>query len=74
MFQIRASSCPGPQAGMPEADRVFHKYYRSPGARHQSGSGLGLFLVRGLVELMDGTVDFKACEGKAVFTLWLPAA
>ncbi len=62
------------QAGMPEADRVFHKYYRSPGARHQSGSGLGLFLVRGLVELMDGTVDFKACEGKAVFTLWLPAA
>ena len=60
-------------AGLPESDRVFDKYYRSPNARRQSGSGLGLFLVRGLVELMGGTVRYEAKSGDAVFTVWIPA-
>jgi signal transduction histidine kinase len=59
---------------MPDAGRVFDKYYRSLGARHQSGSGLGLFLVQGLLELMGGTVRFEARDGQAVFTMWVPAA
>jgi signal transduction histidine kinase len=63
---------PGP-AGLPDAGRLFQKYYRSPGARHQSGSGLGLFLVRGILELMQGTIRFEAREGRAVFEFWLPA-
>jgi signal transduction histidine kinase len=70
-WQVR--NHPG-QAGMPDAGRVFDKYYRSLGARHQSGSGLGLFLVQGLLELMGGTVRFEARDGQAVFTMWVPAA
>ena len=66
------SNVPGP-AGMPEPARLFEKYYRSPGARHQSGSGLGLFLVRGLLDLMGGTIHFEARDGRAVFEVWLPA-
>jgi signal transduction histidine kinase len=66
------SNVPGP-AGMPEPARLFEKYYRSPGARHQSGSGLGLFLVRGLLDLMGGTIHFDARNGRAVFDVWLPA-
>jgi signal transduction histidine kinase len=66
------SNVPGP-AGMPDPARLFEKYYRSPGARHQSGSGLGLFLVRGLLDLMGGTVQFQAQDGWAVFDVWLPA-
>ena len=67
------SNVPGP-AGMPEPERLFEKYYRSPDARHQSGSGLGLFLVRGLLGLMGGTIRFEARDGWAVFDVWLPAA
>jgi|GEM_PF-1794472 len=66
------SNIPG-QAGMPEIDRLFERYYRSPGARHQSGSGLGLFLVRGLLDLMQGSIGFEARDGRAVFRVWLPA-
>jgi signal transduction histidine kinase len=66
------SNLPGP-AGLPDAGRLFEKYYRSPGARHQSGSGLGLFLVRGLLDLMEGTIQFEVREGRVVFEFWLPA-
>jgi signal transduction histidine kinase len=68
----RVSNLPG-QAGMPEAGRLFEKYYRSPGARHQSGSGLGLFLVRGLLDLMGGNIRFDAEGERVVFRVWLPA-
>jgi len=64
---------PGP-AGMPAPGRLFEKYYRSPGARHQSGSGLGLFLVRGLLDLMGGSIRFEERDGQVVFEIWVPAA
>jgi K+-sensing histidine kinase KdpD len=35
-------------ASWPDADKVFKKYYRSAGAEAQSGTGLGLYLVRTL--------------------------
>lgn len=66
------SNIPG-QAGMPAIDRLFEKYYRSPGARQQSGSGLGLFLVRGLLDLLQGSVSFEVRDGRAVFKILLPA-
>ena len=68
----RVSNIPG-QAGLPDEGRLFEKYYRSPGARHQSGSGLGLFLVRGLLDLMDGAIRFEVEDGRVVFSVWLPA-
>jgi signal transduction histidine kinase len=61
-------------AGMPDPGRLFEKYYRSDGARHQSGSGLGLFLVRSLIDLMGGTIRFEEREGRVVFETWVPAA
>ena len=46
--------------GIPEADlgRLFERFYRASNARGRSveGSGIGLSLVRSLVELHDGTV------------------
>ena len=59
-------------AGLPAADRLFEKYYRSPQARRLSGSGLGLFLVKGLLTLMQGTIHYVAHDNRAVFSIWLP--
>lgn len=59
-------------AGMPDPERLFEKYYRSPGARRLSGSGLGLFLVKGLLALMQGTIRFDAQDAQVVFGIWLP--
>jgi signal transduction histidine kinase len=59
-------------AGMPDPERLFEKYYRSSGARRLSGSGLGLFLVKGLLTLMQGTIRFDAQAAQVVFGIWLP--
>jgi signal transduction histidine kinase len=60
------------QAGLPDAEKVFDKYYRSPQARRQSGSGLGLFLVKGLLAVMHGTIAYAPNEDAVVFRVWLP--
>ncbi len=69
LWQVRNTTGP---AGLPDAHRLFEKYYRSPRARRLSGSGLGLFLVKGLLDLMQGSIDYEAQEGEAVFSVWLP--
>jgi len=56
----------------PDADRLFEKYYRSASARRVAGSGLGLFLVNGLVELLKGTVNYRSQGDQVAFCLWLP--
>ena len=67
----QVSNAAGP-AGLPHADRLFEKYYRSPQARRQSGSGLGLFLVKGLLDLMQGRIAYETQIDRAVFSIWLP--
>ena len=58
--------------GLPEADKLFEKYYRSPLARKQSGSGLGLFLVKELLDLLNGKVTYAPSDGLVRFEIWLP--
>ena len=50
--------------------RVFSRFWRSgPGA----GSGLGMFIVRGVIDQHGGTIDIDdADEGGALIRLWLP--
>ncbi|MCS6915783.1 MAG: ATP-binding protein [Myxococcales bacterium] len=62
--------------GIPEADQpyIFERFRRveSPG-RKQGGAGIGLALVRELVELHGGTVSVRSRPGEgACFTLRLP--
>ena len=59
--------------GWPEANELFKKYYRSPLARKQSGSGLGLFLVKALLELLNGKVTYAPSDAMVRFEIWLPA-
>ena len=59
--------------GWPETNKLFEKYYRSPLARKQSGSGLGLFLVKALLELLNGKVTYAPSDAMVRFEIWLPA-
>ena len=60
-----------------DLERVFERFYRSDGARQRdhSGAGLGLALVKELVEVMGGTVGAESEPGSGSrFTLSLPRA
>ena len=70
-WALRVGNPPG-QAGWPQAERLFVKYYRSPGAQRQSGTGLGLFLARSLALQLGGQLDYRPDNGKICFELWLP--
>lgn len=63
--------------GLPDASRVFDKYYRAEGAHRRTGSGLGLYLVKSLAEHTGGGITHRVdtdARGtpQAVFELWLP--
>jgi signal transduction histidine kinase len=65
------------EAGAPEVQKVFTKYYRSKGAHRRPGSGLGLFLVAGWTKTLGGNVSYEQIDGAngkpfVRFSLWLP--
>jgi signal transduction histidine kinase len=70
-ISISVQNLPG-VAGWPDATQVFQKYYRSAQAHHQTGSGLGLYIVSGLAKLLGGEVHYAPSETHVRFTLWLP--
>lgn len=60
-----------------DQERLFEKFWRSEdmAVRAQSGTGLGLFIVKELVERMGGTLDVTSKIGRGTtFTFTLPLA
>lgn len=63
--------------GIPEKDmkRMFEKYFRASNATSMKpdGNGLGLYIAKGLIELMGGTISMQSLEGKGTtVTIRLP--
>jgi PAS domain S-box-containing protein len=57
-----------------ERERIFRKFYRGE-ASGRGGTGLGLFIVQGLVEAMGGTISVESTEGAgSSFSIELPLA
>lgn len=59
-----------------ERDRIFDKFYRIPNSdpwKH-GGTGLGLALVKKLLERLNATIRVESSEGRTVFTARFPAA
>ncbi len=56
-----------------EQERIFRKFYR--GGDGSTGTGLGLFIAKGLVSAMGGDIELRSEEGKgSQFTFRLPVA
>lgn len=65
----------GPGIGVREAGRIFEPYVRGSRAGEVEGSGLGLAVVRDVVQAHGGRIAVeKAAEGGAAFVLYLPRA
>ena len=67
----------GPGIDAAHLPRLFERFYRAdPGrSRQHGGAGLGLSIVKHLVESMDGTIDVTSELGKGTrFVVTLPAA
>jgi signal transduction histidine kinase len=62
--------------GIPPEDvpRLFERYWQAPRLL-RAGSGLGLFIAKGIVEAHGGTIEVQTTLGKGTaFTLTLPVA
>lgn len=70
--EFTVTNLPG-AAGLPDPQRVFGKYFRGQGAHSKSGSGLGLYLARGISELLGGRLACLPAADRVEFSLWLPA-
>lgn len=57
------------RAGLPDPKHVFEKFYRSPKASYRSGSGLGLYLVHGIAEVMGGSLRYESNCNSVCFIL-----
>ena len=65
--------------GIPKGEQanIFKKFFRAQNAikSETNGTGLGLFIIRSLIEKHGGTVDFESQENKGTkFTFTLPVA
>ena len=56
-IRIEVANAPG-ASGWPDQDKLFKKYYRSPGAQRQTGSGLGLYQAARITQQLGGTLSY----------------
>lgn len=59
-------------AGWPDATVIFRRFHRGPRAKRISGSGLGLYIVDGIVKVLGGDVRYEPTETEAVFSVRVP--
>jgi len=62
----------GPAIPMEERKRIFHKFYQTDRSHATEGNGVGLAIVRQVVELHGGTVTVDCDRGRTTFTVCLP--
>ena len=63
----------GPGVLEEESAHLFDKFFRGRGVGQQTGSGLGLYMARSVVEVHGGTLTVcNRAQGGAQFRIWLP--
>jgi signal transduction histidine kinase len=71
VVRLELSNLPG-KAGWPDPEHIFDKYYRAPLAKRQSGTGLGLYLVKSLTQTLGGHIAYQPDSNMVRFVLTLP--
>jgi PAS domain S-box-containing protein len=68
---VQVTVCNQAEISAEELPRIFEKFYRIPNADpwKQGGTGLGLALVKKLVEHMSGAIAVESSQGWTVFTV-----
>jgi signal transduction histidine kinase len=61
-----------PNGEWPDIEKLFNKFYRGTHAHRVSGSGLGLYIVKALVEKIGGRITCEKAEPDICFRLVLP--
>ena len=56
-IRIEVANAPG-ASGWPDQDKLFKKYYRSPGAQRQTGTGLGLYQAARITQQLGGALSY----------------
>jgi len=59
-------------SGVPDADQLFTRYYRSTYAHNITGTGLGLYLIRSVCQLLGGSVEYDNQNNLVRFVVRLP--
>ncbi|WP_312927736.1 ATP-binding protein, partial [Pseudescherichia sp.] len=62
-----------PGAELEAPDKLFNRFWRGDNARHSSGYGLGLSMVKAIMELHGGSADYRFADGEHIFSLRFPA-
>jgi signal transduction histidine kinase len=65
------SNAPG-DAGRPDPEQLFKKYWRGAGATRHAGSGLGLYLSSLIARRLGGELRYQPEMTDVRFVLWLP--
>jgi signal transduction histidine kinase len=73
IFKIQVSNS-GVEISPDERDRIFERFYRIPNTDpwRYEGTGLGLALVKKLVEYLGGTIDVESSDRQTHFIIHLP--
>lgn len=69
---VSDSGCGIPEEALP---RIFEKFYRADASRATKGNGLGLSIVKRIIDLAEGEISVSSEQGKGTtFTVTLPDA
>ena len=69
--EITVANCV-PKGEWPDSGKLFNKFYRGTHAHRVAGSGLGLYIVKALVEKLGGRITCEKAEADICFRLVLP--
>ncbi len=63
---------PGSTIPPEQQDKIFNKFYQGDESHATEGNGIGLAIVKRVVELHNGSVSVESCDNATTFTVELP--